>query len=657
MILKYIIGNPIYTDAVIADIPTAHTFPPYLQPSNTFLDFNISLAPDDIIYGLGENVRGINKRGWKYISNCTDDPSHTEGKNSLYGAHNFLIHDGNFKYGIFIDFPSNVTFDIGYTENDLMSIHIANPNYILYVIEGESVLSIIREFRQIIGKSYLAPKWAFGHQQSRWGYKNQEDIRKVVSGYRNNHLPLDAVYMDIDYMENFKDFTIDSSAFPDFSEFVSEMKEQHIHLVPIIDAGVKIQEGYPVYEEGVSNHYFCKDENNQDFVVGVWPGNVLLPDFLNTQARSWFGKQYKFLIDQGIDGFWNDMNEPALFYSKNNLQKVFSDLKEYSDKEMDIENFFAFTDIITNISNNIDDYKSFYHNIDGQKIRHDLVHNLYGYYMTRSASEAFRQIAPDKNILLFSRSSYIGMHRYGGIWTGDNSSWWSHIELLMKMLPSLNMCGFLYTGADTGGFGDNTTEDLLIRFMELSLFTPLFRNHSALGTREQELYQFKNIDCFRNLLNIRYGLIPYLYSEYIKSINNNTLMFCPMGIQYPQDLTARHIEDQLMVGESIMIAPIYQQNSVGRYVYLPEDMVMLKFRSLDDLDQISFAKGHHYIPIALTEVVVFIRPNHMLIVGEGSENIESISSENFNYYAAPNEKCTYTFFESECGSKELFNTP
>ena len=167
---------------------------------------------------------------------------------------------------------------------------------------------------------------------------------------------------------------------------------------------------------------------------------------------------------------------------------------------------------------------SFYHNVNGEQIRHDKVHNLFGYNMTRSAGEAFERISPDKRILMFSRSSYIGMHRYGGIWTGDNCSWWSHILLNLKMMPSLNMCGFLYTGADLGGFGANTTRDLLLRWLALGVFTPLMRNHAALGTREQEPYQFEHIEDFRNVIGVRYRLVPYPVS-YTHLVQHGRVVF------------------------------------------------------------------------------------------------------------------------------------
>lgn len=225
--------------------------------------------------------------------------------------------------------------------------------------------------------------------------------------------------------------------------------------------------------------------------------------------------------------------------------------------------------------------------------------------MTRSASEAIEELVPDKRILLFSRASYIGMHRYGGIWQGDNNSWWSHLLLNIRMMPSLNMCGFLYTGADIGGFGENTTEDLLIRWLSFGIFTPLMRNHSALGTRLQEAYRFESIDLIRDVISVRYRLIPYLYSEFMKAALRNEMMFKPLGFVYGDDNIARHVEDQLLLGDSIMIAPVYEQNSLGRTVYFPEPMKLIRFHAGEPLEEKVYPQGHFFIEMPLGDVCVF----------------------------------------------------
>lgn len=605
------------------------------------MQYRVRMSDGDVVYGLGENVRGINKRGWVYESKCSDDPNHTESKRSLYGAHNFIIiadaDNPAASKGLFIDYPGRVIFDIGYLDKNELVITVCSGNFTAYVVSpamdgadgsDNHLYSIVRQFRHIIGKSYVPPRWAFGYQQCRWSYMSADEVCGVVDSYRKRNIPIDAVYLDIDYMESYKDFTVNKETFPDFADFVKKMREKHIHLVPIIDAGVKIEDGYDTYEDGRKNGYFCKEADGEDFVAGVWPGRVHFPDVLNEDARRWFGHGYKVLLDAGIDGFWNDMNEPAIFYSEKHLKEVFDKIDDYKGKNLDIQSFFEFKGMVEGVANNLGDYERFYHRAtqpDGEAVvRHDHVHNLYGFNMTRAASESFKELVPDKDILMFSRASYIGMHRYGGIWTGDNHAWWSHILLSLKMLPSLNMCGFMYVGSDVGGFNDNTTEELLMRWMGLAVFVPLMRNHAAAGTRYQELYRFTDTDTFKNIVTMRYALIPYLWEAYRKAVEQDTLMYRPLGFEHPEDKVAVATEDQLYVGEDIMICPVYTQNAVGRYVYLPEPMTMVRMKSADEYELEKYEAGHYFVEIPAQEIVFFIRDGHRIPLYKSAEYTEAV---------------------------------
>ena len=658
MITKYTYGNPFQTDAVVQKLEVQNGDVPYFTVVKTEeqLQFEYTLENEEKVYGLGENVRGINKRGWIYKSCCADEPNHVEDRTSLYASHNFLVLDGGKEqFGVFFDYPGIITFDVGYTHLNELKITLSEPDADVYVMTGESILDIVKQFRQLIGRSYIPPKWAFGYQQSRWGYMNEDDIREVVKGHREKKITHESIYMDIDYMERFKDFTVNQERFPDFPEFVKEMKAQHIHLVPIIDAGVKVEEGYDVYEEGIEKGYFCKKENGEYFVAGVWPGKVHFPDVLNKEAREWFGNKYQVLLDQGIEGFWNDMNEPSIFFAQDRMDETFDKIAELKDKNLDLDTFQQFTDLVGSLANNTDDFKKFYHNVDGKMMRHDKVHNLFGYNMTRAAGEAFERLSPEKRILMFSRSSYIGMHRYGGIWTGDNKSWWNHLLLNLRMMPSLNMVGILYTGADIGGFGADATEDLVMRWTQLAMFSPLMRNHSAMGTREQEVYRFDHVEEFRKIINIRYGLLAYIYSEYMKSALNSEMYFKPLSFVYTDDEFASQVEDQLLVGDSLMIAPVYNQNAKGRYVYLPEEMAMLRFRGVDDYDTEILPAGHHYVEAGLFEMLVFVRPDKILVLTDGGEYADEVDCDHVKALAFVKTKAEYVWYEDDGMGKDYEN--
>ena len=654
MVRKYVFGNPFETEAIVKEVEAEQGTPAYGEISlEEGFSFTYHLAEDDMVYGLGEANRGLNKRGYCYISDCTDDPEHTEDKRSLYGAHNLVVISGEQNVGLFFDYPSRLVFDIGYTREDTMKVSCEAADLYLYVIEGENAYDIVKQFRKLIGRSYIPPKFAFGLGQSRWGYKTREDFENVAKGYRENQIPLDMIYMDIDYMQDYKDFTLNEKEFSDFPDFVQGIKEQGIRLVPIIDAGVKMEEGYSVYEEGVKNNYFCKREDGSDFAAAVWPGYTHFPDVLNPEARKWFGDHYRDLIDQGIEGFWNDMNEPAIFYSKEGMEELKQTLHKCIEDDVEEIPVWLLGDKVAAMANNKEDYKRFYHNINGKKIRHDKVHNLFGYNMTRAAGEAFERIYPDRRFLMFSRSSYVGMHRYGGIWTGDNKSWWSHLLLNLKMMPSLNMCGFLYTGADLGGFGADTTRDLLLRWLALGVFTPLMRNHAAVETREQEPYQFERVEDFRGIIETRYRLIPYLYSEYMKAALEDDLYFKPLAFVYPEDSVALRVEDQMMIGNEIMIAPVYVQNARGRYVYLPEEMKFVKFSKEGAYTEQVLEKGHHYVEVALDEVPLFIRKDRCIPVAKAAQCVEKIDTTNLELLGY--EGAEYTLFEDDGIHKDYEN--
>ena len=581
--------------------------------------------------------RGINKRGWHYITNNTDESRHSEDKLSFYGAHNFLlVRDGSTCFGLFVDFPGKVYYDIGYTRHDLFSFHTETPDYDLYLLSGGNENAICKEFRTLIGRSYIPPKWAFGLAQSRWGYKTEEDVREVARQYKEHDLPLDMICMDIEYMQDYADFTVNKERFPDLAKLSADLKAQGIRLVPIIDAGVRIDPNDPTCTEGVEKGYFCKKADGTPFVAAVWPGKAYFADFLRPEVREWFGHKYKALTDCGIEGFWNDMNEPSLFYSPERLRAFLNDMAALREKD-NIEQEEFFPRVVggaMGLMNSPADYASFYHEVDGQKVRHDQVHNLYGGSMTRAAGEAFADLRPGQRTLLYSRSSFIGSHRYSGIWLGDNNSSWAQLLANIQMMPSVQMCGFLYSGADLCGFSSDTTPDLALRWLEFGLLTPLMRNHSAVGTRMQEYYRFPEVlPAVRNMIRLRYALLPYLYSEFMKAALENTSYFRPLAFDYPDDPDAREVEDQLLLGEGLMAAPVYVQNAHGRHVYLPEPMKLLRLRAVDDYDEEILPAGHHYIRCALDEVLLFLRPGHIVPVAQPANNTSELDDASLTLWS------------------------
>jgi alpha-glucosidase len=635
VIQRFSFGHPFPTQSVVLSLPAESGSVPFLTPDGT--GWQLTLSEQAAVYGLGEMPRGINKRGWHYITNNTDESRHSEDKLSFYGAHNFLlVRDGSTCFGLFVDFPGKVYYDIGYTRHDLFSFHTETPDYDLYLLSGGNENAICKEFRTLIGRSYIPPKWAFGLAQSRWGYKTEEDVREVARQYKEHDLPLDMICMDIEYMQDYADFTVNKERFPDLAKLSADLKAQGIRLVPIIDAGVRIDPNDPTCTEGLEKGYFCKKADGTPFVAAVWPGKAYFADFLRPEVREWFGHKYKALTDCGIEGFWNDMNEPSLFYSPERLRAFLNDMAALREKD-NIEQEEFFPRVVggaMGLMNSPADYASFYHEVDGQKVCHDQVHNLYGGSMTRAAGEAFADLRPGQRTLLYSRSSFIGSHRYGGIWLGDNNSSWAQLLANIQMMPSVQMCGFLYSGADLCGFSSDTTPDLALRWLEFGLLTPLMRNHSAVGTRMQEYYRFPEVlPAVRNMIRLRYALLPYLYSEFMKAALENTSYFRPLAFDYPDDPDAREVEDQLLLGEGLMAAPVYVQNAHGRHVYLPEPMKLLRLRAVDDYDEEILPAGHHYIRCALDEVLLFLRPGHIVPVAQPANNTSELDDASLTLWS------------------------
>ena len=651
-IKRFDFGKPIKTNSVVYEIKSndASELNKYFNYEiiDNIYYFSSSLDIDDAIYGLGENVKGINKRGSLFKSFNTDDPFISEWRENLYASHNFFIVSNKMKtFGVFIDSPKFIKYDFGFTDLDSLKFSIED-GFSLYIIESNDTLSeleIIKQFRELIGPSYIAPFFGFGVGQSRWGYLNKEDLISVIDGFKEKHLPLDMLFMDIDCLDDFEDFTFNDSFYKDGEidkEFFKNLVKEHVHLIPIVDAAVKVKKGYFLYEELIEGkgYTFNNDKDKTPYIVGVWPGDSILPDYFSKNGQEIFGRGYKKYLDLGIDGFWNDMNEPALFYGRDNLNKFSSSLKNYNLDNLTNIEFEEIKHNINSIKNSSYDYKNMYHNYDLEYdnntiFNHYDIHNMYGSRMVEAGSKYFDAYNKENNLnkkyLLFSRSSMIGSHRYGGIWTGDNSSIWDHLLMNIKMMPSLNMCGYLYSGADIGGFGQEGSLDLMLRWMAFGIFTPLFRNHACNWVNRQDYHLLKKTDIVRNLLSIRYAILPYLYSEYIKAVYNNTLLFAPLGFVY-KDKRSLEIEDELLFGKSIIIAPVYNQNAKGRMVYLPDDAMEVRMESGNKYKLSLLSKGDHYISCNLNEVVFFLLDKEILPIMKIKDinNIKNIESLNYN---------------------------
>lgn len=542
-----------------------------VTPSDT-KGFSVSLAlgARDAILGLGLHMGSFNCRGNTFRLFNTDCPVHIPSLRSMYGAHPFMIVLREKPVGIFIDAPGEVIVDAGASTPEKIEAKVSNDGFYLAVIEGNSTAEIVSRYIQLTGNAFVPPKWAFGYHQSRWSYETDESVRKIAHQTREHDIPCDVIHMDIHYMQDYKVFTVNNNRFPDVPKLSSDLLKEGIRLISIIDPGVKAEEGYSIYDEGKKNGYFCqRSDGKGEFVGAVWPGPSVFPDFFRDEVQKWWGQLYKPLKEAGFAGFWNDMNEPSIFYTPDAFKEFAKSVHRF-DTENDFGEPLANLLWDKGICNRESYYDEFSHTVNGERVTNREVHNLFGTQMTKAVADALTEDEPQKRHFVLSRSSYPGMHRYAAIWTGDNHSWWEHLSLNIQQLISLNLAGFLFVGADTGGFGGDCTPEMLVRWTQLSAFAPFFRNHAAMWSKNQEPWAFddKTLELCRASIKMRYALMPYIYGEFVRSACLGEPFIRGLFHDF-KDAEKRLDEDQFLCGRSLLIAPVVKAASHGRMVYLP----------------------------------------------------------------------------------------
>lgn len=491
----------------------------------------------EAFYGLGDKTGFLNKRGYEYVMWNTDDPApQMDNFKSLYKSIPFFITlRDDAVFGLFYDNPYRSCFDMGKESDDYYWYGAADGNLDYYLIAGESMAEVVGGYTYLTGTAPLPQKWTLGYQQCRWSYMSDAEVRSVAENMRKCGIPCDAIHLDIDYMDRYKVFTWtpDQERYPDPEKLISDLSEDGIKIVTIIDPGVKVEEGYSVYDEGVENGYFAKTPEGDIYVNEVWPGDAVYPDFGKKEVRGWWGQNQQFLISKGVRGVWNDMNEPASFRGQLPPDVVFTDEDEVSD--------------------------------------HARMHNLYGHNMAKATYEGLKE-RDGRRPFVITRACYAGTQKYSTAWTGDNHSIWAHLQMVIPQLCNMGLSGMSFVGTDVGGFGSDCTKELLCRWVEAGCFSPLFRNHSAMGTRYQEPWQFdgETVDIYRKAVELRYHLIPYYYDLFWEEEKTGLPIMRPLVLHYEKDETARECNTEFLVGQNLLAAPVVVQGDRKKMVYLPE---------------------------------------------------------------------------------------
>jgi alpha-glucosidase len=523
----------------------------------THLRFTTPLDPSTHIYGLGERTGKMDKRGQAFPIWNVDPPMHHTTKTmTMYTSIPFYVSlesgSGEAR-GVLIDHVGMVEADLGKTRPGQIQFTIEGDTLAVYFFAGPTPADVLRQYSELTGRMPLPPRWALGHHQCRWGYESAEQVREVARQMRAHRHPCDALWLDIDYMDGFRNFTWNPETFPAPGRLIEELRQQGIRLVTIIDPGTKVEEEYRVYQEGHKRDYFCRYPNGEYFLGNVWPGTCVFPDFSRQEVREWWGGLYAGHVELGVAGIWNDMDEPA-------LTSILSDSgsEHIHGKTMD-------SSVIHRAGG---DHST---GPDGAPVTHALFHNAYGMQMARASYEGLRRLRPDSRPFVLTRSGTGGVQRYAAVWTGDNTSKWEYIAQAISMCLNLSMSGVPFVGMDIGGFWENSNGELLVRFAQLGALMPFCRNHNAKFTIDQEPWAFGEPfeSAYRAAIELRYRALPYLYTLFAEAARTGAPVIRPLSYHYSQDERACQVEDQLLIGENLLSAPIYKQGASTRRVYLP----------------------------------------------------------------------------------------
>jgi alpha-glucosidase len=510
---------------IVADLPDAVHF------DGRGFHLRKALPIDQHIFGMGDKTGLLDRRGFTFTNWNTDAFGFTPASDPIYKSIPFYIGvDGSgASYGLFLDNIWRSTFDFGHAREGTLEISSVDGPIDYYLIAGPTVADVVRRYTDLTGKAPLAPQWALGYQQSRWGYSSDAEVREIGRKLREDRIPTDVIWMDIDYQDRYRPFTVNTKTFPNLKKLNGDLNADGFRLVAITDLHIADapNQGYAPLEAGLAGNHFVHKADGSLYVAPVWPGPAVFPDFTRAASRDWWGSLYKDFIADGFSGFWNDMNEPAVF--------------ETPTKTMPLDNIHRIES---------DDFAA-------RDATHAEIHNVYGMQNTRGTFEGMQRLRPGVRPFVMTRASYAGGQRYAATWTGDNSSTWDHLRLCVEQLINLGLSGFSYSGCDVGGFVGGASPELLTRWYEIAAFTPVYRNHSAHDAPRMEPWVDgpEHLAIRRRFIEERYRLMPYLYSLAEQNSRTGDPIMRPLFYDYP-DALKLDCDSALSftVGRSLLVA-------------------------------------------------------------------------------------------------------
>ena len=512
---------------------------------------------------------------------------------------------GGATYGLFFDNTHKSYFDFGASTDEQMSWFGADGGDMNYYFFGaQSVSQIIEDYTWLTGRMEMPPLWSLGYQQCRWSYMSAKEVLNVAEKFRTEKIPADVMYCDIDYMDHYKIFTWNPITFPNPKEMIDVLKSMNFHLVTIVDPGIKVEPGYKEYDEGVANNYFATYPNGEKYIGSVWPGRCHFPNFTDKAVRDWWGASFTALTEPGVEGFWNDMNEPAVW--NQNMPWMVKFGKYYMPE----------------------------------------IRNAYGMQMAEATFLGTKKILGGKRPFVLTRAAYSGAQRFSAVWTGDNSAYDAHMLLGQRLINSLGITGMSLVGVDIGGFTGNPTPELMVRWNSLGVYTPMFRNHAAKGTKYREPWRWgkANEDIIRKDIEQRYKLLPYIYSSFHQSHETGLPVSRTLAINYTQDDSVYNekFQNQFLFGDNILVAPV-ESTMLTTNVYLPKG-------SWYRMSTGARYKGGKSIKAAapLTDLPVFVKAGAIIpmqnVIQSTNEKGDSILKVNI---WAGKDSTTFVYYEDD----------
>ncbi|MEK0317693.1 glycoside hydrolase family 31 protein [Cohnella sp. 56] len=489
----------------------------------------------DRFYGFGEKAGFLDKRGERLTMWNTDvyAPHNPETQELYVSIPYYMTLRGGRAFGLFFFNTHRTEFNLRGEDDYYFRAEGGQLDYFFFA--GPAPKDVVAQYTALTGRMPLPPRWTLGYQQSRYSYETADEVREMVRRFRAGGIPLDVVYLDIHYMYGYRVFTFDPERFPDPGGLIAELRALGVRVVPIVDPGVKADPAYRVFRDGVRQGRFCKYLDGQLFYGQVWPERSAFPDFTDEAVRAWWGDEHRYYAELGVEGIWNDMNEPSVFNES---------------KTMDL-------DVM--------------HDNDGRPATHRELHNTYGYQMSRATYEGMKRQLGGRRPFVLTRAGFAGIQRYAAVWTGDNRSFWEHLELCVPMCLNLGLSGVALCGADVGGFAHDSHGELLERWSQLGAFMPFYRNHSEMKSIRQEPWSFgaRTEQVVRRYVQLRYRWLPYLYSLFAEASRTGIPAMRPLLLEYPDDERAQAASDQFMLGGSVLVAPVVRPRTDTRLVYLP----------------------------------------------------------------------------------------